>query len=521
MQNYCLPESSAMLSDSGSDASELFDLCDSPAFVFPINELPTELLGTIFVHVCVDEPLVLPIQFSGFEDHPHPALVISWVCRDWRSIALSTHEIWAPRIRLGLDLQQIDQAENDEVIGGRSIAILLHYLENSAALPLPQVEIPSVWNLTNTLAARSPIRLLGLIVQEIARWKSCALHGVVAHILCQLPHVPNCDLLERLEVTTYARDHLDSDYFVRAPRLSSYTGPLAPLPWARLRDVEITEFSTWATISQVLASSSSLVNLRVHLRHDPSFSGVATLALPHLEETAFVVGSPEIPGHIFRSLMTPNMRSLELAGVDNPGPDALPDAVRRELEMENWPLIEFADWLDHSKCSLDALALLTIVMPRAHVISILECLPSLTSFSIDEDYSQRPAGAASAYSSIDDDLLFRLTAPNGSAPSLLPRLKKLSISGDLRFSHTALVNMVRSRLAPGLEYLDIFGGMCSEPEVVDEDTRAQLRLAMGDQGFMQFSTWASIQDMGFGLSDNVGFNVNSSIFESLGTLSLA
>ena len=95
------------------------------------------------------------------------------------------------------------------------------------------------------------------------------------------------------------------------------------------------------------------------------------------------------------------------------------------------------------------------------------------------------------------------------------------ISGDLRFSHTALINMVRSRLAPGLEYLDIFGGMRSEPEVVDEDTRAQLRLAMGDQGFMQFSTWSSIQDMGFGLLDDVGFNVNSSIFESLGTLSLA
>ena len=204
MQNYCLPESSAMLSDSGSDASELSDLCDPPEFVFPINELPAELLGTIFVHVCIDEPLVLPIQFSGFEDHPYPALVISWICRDWRSIALSTHEIWAPRIRL--DLQQIDQAENDEVIGGRSIATLLHYLENSAALPLPQVEVPSVWNLTNTSAARSPIRLLGLIVQEIARWKSCALHGVVAHILCQLPHVPNSDLLERLEVTRHTRE---------------------------------------------------------------------------------------------------------------------------------------------------------------------------------------------------------------------------------------------------------------------------------------------------------------------------
>ncbi|KAI5894273.1 uncharacterized protein SCHCODRAFT_02624227 [Schizophyllum commune H4-8] len=502
-----------MLSDSESDTSERSSQWDSPESVFPINNLPTELLGTIFVHVCEDEPLVLPIPFSLYEDPPCPALVISWVCRDWRFIALSTHEIWAPPIIL--DLQQIDQAEDDEVIGGRSISILLHYLENSAALPLPRVDVLSVWNLAKTSAAHSPIRLLGMIVQAIARWKSCALHGVVAHILCQLPHVPDSDLLERLEVTTYARGDLDSDYFVRAPRLHSYTGPLAPLPWARLRDVEITEFSTWAIISQVLTASSLLVNLRVHLRHDPLFSGVATLTLPHLEETTFVIGSPEILGHIFGSLITPNMRSLELGGVDNPGPDALPGSVRRKLEMESWPLVEFADWLDRSKCSLDALALHTIAMPRAHVTSILECLPSLTSFSIDEDYRQIPAGAASTYSSIDDDLLCRLTAMNETAPSLLPRLKKLSIKGVLRFSHTMLVDMVKSRLPSGLEYLDIFGGLYSKPEDVDEDTRAQLRLAMGDQCFMQFDVRSSTQWMDFEFLDSDRFDT---ILQTLGVL---
>ena len=133
-----------MVSSASSDASSACAHCASSLPAISFDEIPTELLRMIFLHVCDDIPLLLPpIPPDPFSPPPtYPALVISWICRRWRALAISTPELWAPTIVL--DLEQIQRAEEEEDAGIRSAAILECYLLRSLTMPLPRVEFLDV-----------------------------------------------------------------------------------------------------------------------------------------------------------------------------------------------------------------------------------------------------------------------------------------------------------------------------------------------------------------------------------------
>ncbi|KAL1758732.1 hypothetical protein FB107DRAFT_206599 [Schizophyllum commune] len=361
-------------------------------------------------------------------------------------------------------------------------------------MPLPRVEFLDVSLAT---ASRGRTRdILELIVSALPRWKTCALPDVLTRSMSEIASSP--DLLERVEITGSAWHRLNSEVFNRAPRLYAWKGPFTTLPWAQIRELDITEFTMAGhTFTHVLTVCPALVKLRLCLCRDPVWLEGPPRALSRLEAATFVVGDPDIFAPMFSKLTTPRLRCLELRGVSKADHGSRPGYARRMLRLDAWPLTEFTGWLHRSQCTLNAFSLLTIAMPGDHVVAIMERLPSLESFTIWEDYEPDAAWAEVAdepivYSSIDDGLLRRMTAVDGAAPSLLPRLKRLSIKGELQFNHSALVDMVGSRSKPHLEHLRIYAGGQSRPDDMDEDMKAQLRLAMGEDGIMEFDSSASI-----------------------------
>ncbi|KAI5894272.1 uncharacterized protein SCHCODRAFT_02688254 [Schizophyllum commune H4-8] len=361
-------------------------------------------------------------------------------------------------------------------------------------MPLPRVEVLDISLLTASKGRSADV--LKLMVSALPRWKTCAVPNALTRSMSGMGSSP--DLLERVEVIGSIWHRLDSEIFNRAPCLYAWTGPFTELPWAQLSELNITEFTVVGhTFTHVLSVCPALVKLRLCLCRDPGWLEGQPRTLPRLEAANFTVGNPNIFAFMFSKLTTPRLKYLELKGVSKADPGSRPGNARRMLQLDSWPLSEFTDWLSRSQCTIDALSLFTIAMPRAHVVDILERLPSLQSFTIWEDFEADSAWAEVAdepvvYSSIDNGLLRRLTAVDTAAPSLLPQLKRLSIKGELRLSYSALLDMVKSRATPRLEYLSIYAGAESQPDDMDEDTKIQLRLAIGNEGIMEFDSSASI-----------------------------
>ncbi|KAL1690767.1 hypothetical protein GGG16DRAFT_125465 [Schizophyllum commune] len=344
-------------------------------------------------------------------------------------------------------------------------------------MPLPRVEFLDVSLATASRGRTADI--LELIISALPRWKTCALPDVLTRSMSGI--APSPHLLERVEITGQAWHRLDSEVFNRAPRLYAWKGPFTALPWAQIRELDIMEFTMAGhTFTHVLTVCPALVKLRLCLCRDPVRMEGPPRALSRLEEATFVVGDLDIFAPMFSKLTTPRLKYLQLRGVSKADLGSRPGYARRMLRLDAWPLTEFTGWIH-----------------RNHVVAILERLPSLESFTIWEDFEPDAAWAEVAdepivYSSIDDGFLRCMTAVDGAAPSLLPRVKRLSIKGELRFNHSALVGMVRSRSKPHLEHLRIYAGGQSRPDDMDEDMKAQLRLAMGEDGIMEFDSSASI-----------------------------
>uniref|UniRef100_D8QDG4 Expressed protein n=2 Tax=Schizophyllum commune (strain H4-8 / FGSC 9210) TaxID=578458 RepID=D8QDG4_SCHCM len=129
------------------------------------------------------------------------------------------------------------------------------------------------------------------------------------------------------------------------------------------------------------------------------------------------------------------------------------------------------------------------MMPRDQLVWILEQLPHLQHLSIQELVERQPPCPVLGHqhaSSIDDNVLRRLTAPLGCNPTLLPELRGLTVAGVLEFGGDVLLDMVKSRVdlnleSPShLEFLCVYPEICSTTEL-DDSTEMQLEDLLGDK----------------------------------------
>ncbi|KAL1704786.1 hypothetical protein EV121DRAFT_205003 [Schizophyllum commune] len=472
-----------------------------------INSLPTELLRPILLYACSDEPLILPPTGDAYP-HDHslshlrpPALVISWVCRLWADITVLDTEFWTPPIlidffRFDLDaegyyttdvsVQRMLQRREDLI--SRSLSLLQCYLTRSKSAPL-RVELQALLH-QEECWEEIVGKVVRLVFTTFARWKTCVLPAFLVHIIPELAPGVVPGLLEHAEVERTWYD-ISVEGFSNAPRLHSWTGPVTnsagTLPWAQLTDLRVHDFTSMVTVTSILASCRRLVTLEVCVGQQGNEPGGPVHEVPCLEDATFVMDSPQVLVHLLSSLTLPRLRRLSLHGVGPTGRRTFLEEAYGRLRLDAWPMLEFDAFLDRSQCTITALKLRTIIVPTDDFLGVLERLPFISNFVLEEESSVREdvLGMIPG-SSVTDHLLRRMTAEEGGQPTLLPCLTRWTIKGILHFSHQALVDMVKSRTRPCLEFLSINAADGSVPDEMDASTRSSLRAAMAEDGFLEF-----------------------------------
>ncbi|KAI5888695.1 uncharacterized protein SCHCODRAFT_01132665 [Schizophyllum commune H4-8] len=480
-------------------------LCpNSPAL---INTLPTELLRPILLYACSDESLILPPtreayprRYARIHLHP-PALIMSWVCQLWADIAVTDAEFWTPPIRIDFYNFEADTEgystnehlaykllERREDLISRSLSLLQCYLTRSRLAPL-HVELQALlyhegyWE-------EIVGKIVRLVFTTFARWKTCVMPAFLAHVVPELAPGVIPELLEHVEVRHTWHD-ISVESFSNAPRLHSWTGPVAnsagTLPWAQLTELRVHDFTSMVAVTDILASCRRLVTLEVCVGQQGNEPGGSVHEVPCLEDVTFVMDSPQVLVHLLSTLILPRLRRLCLHGVGLAGRRTLLEEAYGRLRLDAWPMREFDAFLVRSQCTITALKLKTIIIPINDFLGMLERLPSISDFVLEEESSVREdvLGMIPG-SSVTDDLLHRMTAVKGGPPPLLPCLTRWTIEGILHFSHQALVDMVKSRTHPRLEYLSINAADGSVPDEMEDSTRSSLEAAMTEDGFLGF-----------------------------------
>ncbi|KAL1673050.1 hypothetical protein EV122DRAFT_223479 [Schizophyllum commune] len=480
----------------------------SPAL---INTLPTELLRPILLYACSDEPLILPPTREAYphgcsRSHLHPpALVISWVCRRWADITVTDVEFWAPPICIDFYNFDLDtegyttdvfvqrMLRRREDLISRSLSLLECYLTRSKSAPL-RVELQALMH-QEEYWEDIVGRVVRLVFTTFSRWKTCVMPAFLAHIIPELAPGVVPELLEHAEVQRTWYD-ISVEGFSNAPRLRSWTGPVTnsagTLPWAQLTDLRVHDFTSMVTVTSILANCRRLVNLEVCVGQQGNEPGGPVHEVPCLEDATFVMDSPQVLVHLLSSPTLPRLRRLSLHGVGPTGRRTLLEEAYGRLRLDAWPVHEFDAFLDRSQCTITALKMRTIIVPTDDFLGVLERLPAISDFVLEEESSVREdvLGMIPG-SSVTDDLLRRMTAMEGGPPALLPRLTRWTIKGILHFSHQALVDMVQSRIHPRLEFLSVNAADGSVPDEIDASTRSSLRAAMAEGGFLEFECKAS------------------------------
>ncbi|KAJ7745419.1 hypothetical protein DFH07DRAFT_16144 [Mycena maculata] len=90
------------------------------SLTYPVLTLPFELTAKIFLHCVPDPPDSQSTLLGSYYDSPSPPprrlpLVLSWICRAWRDIALKTPRLWAA-VRIYFDSYSRNSSLHDRCL---------------------------------------------------------------------------------------------------------------------------------------------------------------------------------------------------------------------------------------------------------------------------------------------------------------------------------------------------------------------------------------------------------------------
>ncbi|KAL1747375.1 hypothetical protein HDZ31DRAFT_31999 [Schizophyllum fasciatum] len=452
------------------------------------DRIPTEILEIILQEACDDFTLALPPHPPRRNRNPYTALVISWVCHQWRAMVLSSATLWTPaRIDINFAFCEYDRKRTSTEalerarVQAKWAALLQCYLERSDSAPLT-VRLQGCLRDEDREWSGPVADIVHIVFATIPRWQECVIAGYVVDILVTAPEPVGFPLLE--VATVHMDDEFDPAWsvvdFSRAPRLRSYEGPITTLGLLPHGQLTCLRMNTCVLSVQMLMDliplARQLQMIEVIVCLDPSEPlpplTADAICLPQLWLAEFTVDSYDVLAHIFGSLTTPKLSTLAIKGRTQD---------MSALSLEHWPMIEFDTWLRRSSCHLEHLDLISVLMPQTDIVAIMQRLPSLTELGL-HDSARSLALAQHSSSSVDDALLRNLTAKAESKPELLPALSKLALSGNLQCDYALLLDMVSSRTSPRIEVLRLEIGDGSTSDI-DDATEMRLRDMLGDDDF--------------------------------------
>ncbi|KAJ7019653.1 hypothetical protein C8F04DRAFT_1147087 [Mycena alexandri] len=262
--------------------------------IYPVLTLPSEITSEIFAR-CV--------EWHREPDPKHAPLLITYVCRAWRDIAIHDPTLWN-------SVRFICRHGGERNSYSSHLAKL--YLERAGTTPLDL--LVEIWL---TVEAGGRPRLLQDVIDRSSQWRKVVFHVSVATLSDQFLGQLDLPILETLSLfrTRDSPGFFHSSAFAVAPKLQVVTlldnsNPSSiMLPWSQLTKITI-PYCTWKSCIEVLGSAPNLVDLTFDPILPPRDYSDAVLA-PYLHLKRLCVGGPELDAVLCR-LNLPNLEQLEV-----------------------------------------------------------------------------------------------------------------------------------------------------------------------------------------------------------------
>ncbi|KAJ7471456.1 hypothetical protein B0H11DRAFT_1867745 [Mycena galericulata] len=364
-----------------------------------IRRLPSEILSEIFIHSV------------GKQDGCRPRLA-ACVCTRWRDVALSTPRLWC------------DIYLHEEEIRAQSLHSLLSLqLERSGQVPLSVVfSDPS-----------DETSVLELLLTVSQRWQSLELNVAFhqhEHIRCSAASFP---ILKHLIIRI--TPSLDLGNLSRPlPLLEELTlsWPSCPiphkLPWTGLTKCTLFHCSS-SEVLNILRSSSHMETLSLHKCYCLNPVDPHSIMITSNIRTLTISRCSGAFNHDFVArLAAPKLKELIIDDFD-----------------DNTVTTQITSLVAGSSGLITHLSLCGIRLSERELISVLQVADMLVHFEISWPWDVH-----------SDTLMEELTIlPGKRTRNLLPKLRKLSITGGLSCSDDSLLAMLRSR-CPGLQHVELY-----------------------------------------------------------------
>ena len=411
--------------------------------IFPINQLPREILSKIFWY-CVPDNTDSPIVIS----RNHAPILLCRICSSWRELALATPNLWTI---VGIIVRNPDA---DPSVFSHVLNI---WLERSGTLPLTLYLVQLRLGYDDPQRPTRPTLLkaiLSVLYAHSSRWEDVTLNLYESPKL-SLPRLGKLPLLRALHLHGPTQTPIRPPFGETPPRLTQLSWPYElnasknpKIPWSQISYLDIsTEMACFSALEMV-RQCPQLEELSVSLNPDdpdhiiPRGPRVENYHLQKLsigiyEDCSSFLDSLKLPAltELMSSLISSFFDDLE----EDPG--AVPFTDRSLL-----------DFLTCSKCKLKKLKLSDCMFTDSVFLDCLahESLETIEALNIE----YRPK--------ITDHVLSRLTdLPSPPAPRvLLPKLTHLTLEMCLAASPGMLGDMVYSRYfsqerAEQLEFLSL------------------------------------------------------------------
>ncbi|KAJ7352128.1 hypothetical protein DFH08DRAFT_858001 [Mycena albidolilacea] len=374
------------------------------SLIYPVLSLPFEITSQIFLH-CLPKRLEDPIRpYPSLDEAP---LVFTRVCRDWRTVAISTSTLWN-HVRI-----ELDSDDRPGHIDSKWVALLDLWLQRSQPQPLSLTL--SNWSYTEPDEA-----LLGVLDRQSRRWRNITFRLPFNHFSRFEEHA-SLPLLERLTLSAHGSPDIINPIsaFRHAPILRHvcFEAGMHPsdvfLPWEQLTSVELYGASADDCL-ELLELAPNIASCVLDVQYD---SHLVARGSPLLSLRAFTFSGPAAWG-LLRYIAMPALQALDLS--------------RCPLDPRN--VTQVAQFVTRSACRLRTLKLYVRGTSAAQTIHLLYLLPSLTALGL--ILAEADTGTA----------IFQEFIESGHSSVMLPRVASISVHCMHDDNHALMFDVVTDAL---------------------------------------------------------------------------
>ena len=247
--------------------------------IFPINQLPREILAQIFWH-CVPENRDLPRLMSSNS----APLLLCRVCPSWRQLALATPNIWTT-VGIIIRTQDADPSAFSHVIN--------IWLERSGILPLTLYLVQHLGAGTRLDAYAHLKAILSVLYSHSSRWENVTFNWFESPEL-SLPRLGKLPFLRAFHLFVPSRISICPLFSETPPRLAQLSWPhthhasMNPqIPWSQITYLHIVDLMTVSSASEMIRLCPQMEEFSVHLEQDHEF--MAMVADSHVPRGSRVV----------------------------------------------------------------------------------------------------------------------------------------------------------------------------------------------------------------------------------------